>query len=321
LQGLQYYGLTSAEFIDNDPCFLITFDRGILYVYGVAKVNRRVVCSCLLSLEFTNYFFNVQKFTDTLFRCLGALRFFFDKFSARIPEKSSDLQHIKYSSIKSTPRYKNHPFPAIFSVKNVNSSEERIDISFENSISSKSFLKPGVYRVKSQESDAVLKLACYYDIEVHKKLADENLAPRILGHEILCDNYQIILMEYLDSPVFDCVFNFLRNKDGPKINQERLLESIKGILSRLKELEIVHGDFRSNNIMAKRSADDPTVLEDFMLVDFEFSGKVNESYSCLATKNPDITWPVGFNSYNLRKHEHDNHMFMQMIETEFNGQF
>jgi hypothetical protein len=106
LQGLQYYGLTSGDFIDNDPCFLITFDRGILYAYGVAKVNRRVVCSCLLSLEFTNYFFNAQKFTDTLFICLGPLRFFFDKFSARIPEKSSDLQHIKYYSIKSTLRYK-----------------------------------------------------------------------------------------------------------------------------------------------------------------------------------------------------------------------
>jgi hypothetical protein len=72
--------------------------------------------------------------------------------------------------------------------------------------------------------------------------------------------------------------------------------------------------------MAKRSADDPSVLEDFMLVDFEFSGKVDEPYPCLATKNPDITWPVGFNSYSLRKHEHDNdnYMFMQMIDNEFN---
>jgi hypothetical protein len=139
---------------------------------------------------------------------LGALRFFFDKFSARIPEKSSDLQHIKYYSIKSTQRYKNHPFPAIFSVKKVNSSEERIDISFKGYISSESFFKPVVYRVKAQESDAVL--------------------------EILCDNYQIILMEYLDSSLFDCVFNFLLDKDDPKINRERLLESIKGSLESWK---------------------------------------------------------------------------------------
>jgi hypothetical protein len=317
LQGLQLFGLTSTAFIDNDPCFLITFDRGILFVYGVAKVNCRVVCSCLLSLEFTNYSFNVQKFTDTLFKCLGALRFFFDKFSARLPDKSSDLQHNKYSSIKSAPSYINKPFPAIFSVKKVNNSEERIEISFEDSIDSKSYLKPCVYLVKSQGRYAILKLASYYGVEVHKKLADENLAPRILGHEILCDSYQIILMEYLDldSSVFDCVYNYLHNNYGPKINQERLLESIKGILSRLKELEIVHGDFRSNNIMAKRSADDPSVLEDFMLIDFEFSGKVDEPYPCLATKNPDI---VGFNSYSLRKHEHDNYMFMQMIDNEFN---
>ena len=101
LQGLQYYGLTNMDFIDNDPSFLITFDRGIFYVYGVAKVNRRVVCSCLLSLEFTNYFFNIEGFNDKLFRCLGALRFFFDKFTSRKVNKSSDSQHNKYSSIKS----------------------------------------------------------------------------------------------------------------------------------------------------------------------------------------------------------------------------
>lgn len=77
LKHLQSYGLSKVKFIDNDPCFLITYDRGILYVYGIAKVNCRVVCTCLLSLEFTNHLFNVQKFQDKLFKCLGALRFFF----------------------------------------------------------------------------------------------------------------------------------------------------------------------------------------------------------------------------------------------------
>ena len=52
-----------------------------------------------------------------------------------------------------------------------------------------SCLKPGVYRVKVGNDYALLKLACIYSIDVHKALAEEQLAPKILGHETLCDNY------------------------------------------------------------------------------------------------------------------------------------
>jgi tRNA A-37 threonylcarbamoyl transferase component Bud32 len=53
------------------------------------------------------------------------------------------------------------------------------------------------------------------------------------------------------------------------------------MLGKLEELQLVHGDFRSSNILAKRSATNPAVLEDFKLVDFELSGKVNENYPFL----------------------------------------
>ncbi len=60
-----------------------------------------VVCSCLLSLEFTNYFFNVEGFNDKLFRCFGVLRLFFDKFTAQMETNNiADPQHINYSSKK-----------------------------------------------------------------------------------------------------------------------------------------------------------------------------------------------------------------------------
>ena len=90
LQGLQYYGLTTTEFIDNDPCFILTLDKGILYLYGVAKVNCRVVCSCLLSLEFTNYHFDIEGFTGTLYRCISGLYFFYKNFEFRIPNSRKD---------------------------------------------------------------------------------------------------------------------------------------------------------------------------------------------------------------------------------------
>ena len=318
LQGLQYYGLTNMDFIDNDPSFLITLDTGIFYVYGVAKVNRRVVCSCLLSLEFTNYFFNIEGFNDKLFRCLGALRFFFDKFTARMVNKSSDSQHIKYSSIKSASSHNDQPFPAIFSMKKESTSQERIDIAVDWN-AKESWLNPGVYRVKVDNNYALLKLACDYSIDVHKALAEEQLAPKILGHEILCDNYHLILMEYLDNAVYDSLFNFIHNSNDSenKINHQSLYNSLVHILSKLKELNIVHGDFRSNNILAKRSENNDSVLEDFKLVDFEFSGIVGQPYPFLAMRNPTIAWPEGFNSYQPRMFDHDEHMLNKIITLDF----
>jgi len=77
--------------------------------------------------------------------------------------------------------------PAIFSGKKENT-QERIDISVDWNVK-ESCLKPGVYRVKVDNNYALLKIACDYSIDVHKALAKEQLAPKILGHETLCDNY------------------------------------------------------------------------------------------------------------------------------------
>jgi hypothetical protein len=56
----------------------------------------------------------------------------------------------------------------------------------------------GVYRVKVGNNYALLKLASDYSMDVHKALAEVQLAPKILGHEKLCDNHHVILMEYLE---------------------------------------------------------------------------------------------------------------------------
>ncbi len=42
LQGLHYYGLSDKKFIDKDPMFLIAVDKGIFFLYGAAKVYKRV---------------------------------------------------------------------------------------------------------------------------------------------------------------------------------------------------------------------------------------------------------------------------------------
>ena len=322
LQGFQCYGIIDTEFIDNDPCFLITFDRGILHLYGMAKVNRRVVCTCLLSLEFTNYQFNVGGFNDTLYRFVSGLYFFYKKIEDRMGRNRNleqDSQHKKYSAIKSAISSGNQPLPAIFSVQSESNHSERVGITFQTvmrtnkggEIRSEAHFNPCVYLVKTEDGrDAVLKLACDYDIEAHRTLSGEQLAPQIIGYEKLWNRYHVILMEYFDSS-YDTIFKYLSNALIRR-NRDHIINSLQNILLKLQSLNLVHGDFRSVNILAKRSENDPSILEDFKLVDFELSGKVNEPYPFLALKSRRITWPDDFESYMPRRFEHDQFMLNQI---------
>ena len=319
--------MTDLEYIDNDPCFLITLDRGIFYLYGAAKVNRRVVCSCLLSLEFTSHFFNIGGFTETLYKCLSAIYFFYEKFAARISKmrSSEDSQHLEYYKIKSTATLNDQPYPAILSVEaEGGDSSERIMFTFQKvaktivgaKIDEAAYFKPCVYMVKmGSDRNAVLKLAYNYNIEVHRKLADVELAPKIIGYEKLCGCYHIILMEYMGDS-YESVFNHLQNSRNAALDRDKIYESLGEILVKIKNLRIVHGDFRSANILAKRSVDDPSLLEDFKLIDFELSGEVDEPYPFLALRNQRISWPMGFHSYMPRKFDHDVFMLNEMNENE-----
>ena len=181
------------------------------------------------------------------------------------------------------------------------------------------FFKPCVYLVKMKdERNAVLKLTCDYDNQSHRDLCSQNhlLAPEIFGYEIICNRYHVILMEYLDFSTFNAISNHLANDETEKIlNRSQIFDSLKDILEKLKTLGIVHGDFRSVNILAKKSGSDPSILEDFKLIDFEWSGKLNEPYPFLALKSREINWPNGVNSYMPKKFEHD--LFMLDLMRKF----
>ena len=339
LQGLQYYGITTTgkDFIDNNPSFLFTIDKGFLFIYGVATVNGRIVCTCLVSLEFTNYHLNANDFLGTLYRCIGALYYFHENFKERITNSTKDQSHMNYLQHKQHRTKCAQPYPAIFDVNGIGIEFKEIVLS--NSERQAHF-KPCVYLVKTADgTDAVLKIANNYDIESHLKLQEEalSLAPKIIANSVLDDQYQIVLMEFLGN-THDTLFNVMTSF-GELIDQELLDKSLENVLAKLKELGIVHGDFRSCNILVKKpqlhvqaqiqdvtqnetqvqvqaQAQTPNqtkkpkiILEDFKLIDFEFSGKAGQPYPVLSMKNPSINWHDGFNSYMPRKHDHDQHMF------------
>ena len=117
-------------------------------------------------------------------------------------------------------------------------------------------------------------------------------------------------MEYFDSS-YDTDFKYLSNA-LTRLNRDHIINSLQNILLKLQSLNLVHGDFRSVNILAKRSENDPSILEDFKLVDFELSGKVNEPYPFLALKSQKIVWPEDFYSYMPRRFEHDQFMLTRI---------
>ena len=279
LQGLQYYGRNHKEvqdnFIDNNPCFLLTVDYGILFIYGVATVNHRIVCDCLMTLEFTNYHFGINDFLNVLYRCISSLFYFYSKFSERMHHKDEDSIHKKYVELKNSVTPNNQPFPAIFSVKSWENDHERIEIEFESvpvdensgvNDSSRSFMgqhkmykaniKTNVYLVRmvSRGDDLALLKVCFnYGIEAHDILAKNNMAPKIYGYEKFRDNCQVVLMEYLDKKNnnFESVFDYLRNKSAPNYDSVGLFDALEKFLSQVHSKKIVHGDFRSNNIFVR----------------------------------------------------------------------
>ena len=192
------------------------------------------------------------------------------------------------------------------------------------------YFKPCVYLVETAGGQhAVLKLAYNYDVESHEALqaAHPDLVPRLIAKEVLNGRYHIVLMEYLGES-YDTLFNTMVTY-GKDIDQKRLKNSLEDILRKLEALDIVHGDYRSCNILVKRSQIQAhvqntsqqqeeqkeipkIVLEDFKLISFEFSGKVGTPYPFLAMKNDTINWPPGYKSYWPRKFDHDKFMLDQM---------
>jgi serine/threonine protein kinase len=243
------------------------------------------------------------------------------KFNNRYLRKSQshDSQHQMYSDIKSNAVVGDKPYPAIFSVGGVEIRfKSYVTKNPSGEIKEDAYIKPCVYLVETFDGkDALLKITHNYDIESHKTLQahDPSLAPKIIGYERICDQYHVILMEYMGQP-YDTICNYLVAASGDPpigLDQDCLRASLTEILGKLQDLGIVHGDFRPINILAKRSEDNPAILEDFKLIDFELSGKVDTPYPFLALRNKDIIWHPDFNSYVPRKFDHDKFMYNQIF--------
>lgn len=126
-----------------------------------------------------------------------------------------------------------------------------------------------------------------YGYVVHHALQAEQFAPELHGHsqkpEIGAD---AIVMEYLSPPTPD-KSGWVTLYDLTISHYQMVFEKrveihgrLRKIVSILKSLDLVHGDFRPNNLMIKVVAGGNAFVEPITVnaIDMEWAGKVGEAY-------------------------------------------
>ena len=131
----------------------------------------------------------------------------------------------------------------------------------------------------------------WYSEEVHRALADADLAPSLHGTACVPGAPLAVIMEYLDpSSGWTTLQDYA--KTHPEIKVEKGHPALVKLLETMREKKVVHGDLRPNNIMCRprpESATEGHELE-IKVVDFDWAGKLG-SARYPAIMNPDIKWP------------------------------
>ena len=126
---------------------------------------------------------------------------------------------------------------------------------------------------------------CYGE-DVHRALADEGLAPSLLGTARVAGAPSAIIMEYLDaSSGWRPLQHYIRTHRETKINTEH--SALTKLLKIMKENKVVHGDLRPNNIMCRGTEGQELEIK---VIDFDWAGKLG-SARYPAVMNPKIKWP------------------------------
>ena len=324
-QALQYYASIKAFYVDNFPSFVITIDRGLLFVYGVATLNSRVFCDHLMTVELTAARSEINNSATKFRRTLGALYFFHNKMMDRLGTVSqddhiiSDIMNEKYNEMnllmisKSTKMFPVY-FPSIFDVlspntlciessnnnekkKNEKKKNEklsfvyttegtRIPIKFEKRILKNVFIVSTDHF--GSPAEFVLKLTADYCIETHFYLASRNLAPKILGYEKLYGNHHIILMEYMDPSQWKMLNDYSSQFHSSTLSKEKVMESLEMVMCDFHEAGFVHGDFRSCNILMKVNL--ALDSKDVDVEEFEFKFIDFDASGRIDTRYPDLVF-------------------------------
>jgi hypothetical protein len=121
-----------------------------------------------------------------------------------------------------------------------------------------------------------------YGEDVHRLLASNAVAPRLIAYADPDGAPKAYAMEYLRHPDWITLFAYLEVPGISSISMSFIRSSINVVLNLLEENGSVHGDLRSNNVMVKVSANNELILVDdravINVIDFDWAGKAGEVF-------------------------------------------
>ena len=150
---------------------------------------------------------------------------------------------------------------------------------------------------RANVSDIIVKFVEFYGEEVHKKLSDEEMAPKLHAVE-KASMFKMVVMDFEpDARMWD------PRVDGVDDDKKSQLQNI---VQKLKEGNFVHGDLRRNNLLV---CSDDTVK----LIDFDWAGQGGIARYPVEL-NPKASWHCDASVGNLIRIEHDEYMTDQLMD-------
>ncbi|KAI9450976.1 hypothetical protein F5148DRAFT_986718 [Russula earlei] len=148
-----------------------------------------------------------------------------------------------------------------------------------------------------------VKFVRRYSKEAHEQCVKLQCAPNLLGFECLPGGWIMVVMDYLDGDQYS---DFVRLEQTDNRN---LMEAMKGALDKLHQAGFAHGDVRDVNTMVNNN--NPS---EFMLVDFDWAGKIEEVRYPPNVNRDDIWRPDGVIDGEMILPQHDMEMLRVMFE-------
>ncbi|KAG9050148.1 hypothetical protein FS837_007447 [Tulasnella sp. UAMH 9824] len=182
-----------------------------------------------------------------------------------------------------------------------------------------------------QASMRMVKLVRQYGAEVHPLLATKGFAPQLHGRCSSPGAPTAYVMEYLSPPTdtepgWITLSQFFKSP-GATEYQEAIEKTLNLILTVMGDADVMHGDFRPNNIMLQvfkmQHSYTPVCSgggqeANLKVVDFDWAGK-SGSVSYPLQRNEDIAWPAA--PWDRIIKDHDRELVNIWWREEFSSAF
>ena len=165
---------------------------------------------------------------------------------------------------------KPHLFPHRTSYKSLDNGAPRT-VQYEKEVAEKKLIFFGME--DETQAGICIKFVKMYSRAAHEHMASLGHAPALRGHERIPGDWIMVVFDALTD------FETLADRKGPL--PLAVLDDIAQTLSTFHRANFVHGDIRDVNIMASKTGN-----KQFMIVDFDWAGKVGEALypACVNTE-------------------------------------